>query len=199
MLIEIIASVGSGADASAFNVFDLLSAVLIGAGVMFFFGASVGIVRFPDFYTRMHAAVKGDTLSTLLITTGMAVQVMAHFDLHHWTVALVALKIMAIGVFIMLTSPTSTHALMKAGFDDGIEPVTNPDRILMRNLGGPFLDGATTQSADEASGEAEASPGAVLPGKKKTAGKKATSKRAAKKATSKKNSTTKKAPCRPKD
>jgi multicomponent Na+:H+ antiporter subunit G len=107
-------------------VINILSILLILAGLLFFLGAVVGIVRFPDFYTRMHAAGKGDTLSTMLITGGMALQVFHHFDWAHWTDIFVVVKIMAIGILIMLTSPTSTHALMQAGYDDGIEPVIRP-------------------------------------------------------------------------
>ena len=39
-------------------------------GLVFFLGTAVGMVRFPDFYTRMHAAGKGDTLSTMLMLAG---------------------------------------------------------------------------------------------------------------------------------
>lgn len=107
---------------------NILSILLILAGLLFFLGAVVGIVRFPDFYTRMHAAGKGDTLSTMLITGALALQVLHHFDWTHWTEIFVVVKIMAIGILIMLTSPTSTHALMQAGYDDGIEPVTRPGK-----------------------------------------------------------------------
>jgi len=103
----------------------LVSVVLVVAGLFFFFGASVGLIRFPDFYTRMHAAGKGDTLSTLLILSGAAVYYL--HDGADFTRILVALKILSICAFIALTSPTSTHALMKAGFDDGIEPLTDTD------------------------------------------------------------------------
>lgn len=113
----------------------LFSVVLIVAGLVFFLGAAVGLIRFPDFYTRMHAAGKGDTLSTLLILTGAAV-----YYLHDGVdllKALVALKILAVCAFIALTSPTSTHALMKAGFDDGIEPVTDEaDEVARKCEGG---------------------------------------------------------------
>ena len=93
------------------DFFDILSVILIVSGLIFFLGASIGVVRFPDFYTRMHAAGKGDTLSTILIMSGMAIQVISEFDGISF---LVAIKILAIAVLIMLTSPTSTHLLMKA-------------------------------------------------------------------------------------
>ena len=45
---------------------ETLAYIFMGFGSLFFLGATLGILRFPDFYTRMHAAGKGDTLSSLL-------------------------------------------------------------------------------------------------------------------------------------
>jgi multicomponent Na+:H+ antiporter subunit G len=170
---------------------DLLSALLILSGLFFFFGAVVGLVRFPDFYTRMHAAGKGDTLSTLLITAGMAIQVVQHVESP--VAALVAVKILAIGVFIMLTSPTSTHALMKAGYDDGIEPVVKPGMAGVRDLGGPFLEGVEAASVPEPKIEPVVAKKRAAPAKKKSATKKkaAAKKTAAKRAPAKKAATKK--------
>lgn len=98
---------------------DLVSGALVCAGLLSFLGSVVGIVRFPDFYTRMHAAGKGDSLSSFLILSGFAVYELRDFSPAS---ALVALKIVGIGVFVMFTSPVSTHALMEAGYDDKIVP-----------------------------------------------------------------------------
>ena len=117
------------------------------AGLLLFLATSVGVIRFPDFYTRMHAAGKGDTLSTMLITGAVALQVLHHFDWSHWTSLFVVVKIMAIGVLIMLTGPTSTHALMQAGFDDGIEPVTQKSGI--RDLDGSSGGGDLSAKEEE--------------------------------------------------
>ena len=137
-------------------VIDILSIFLVAAGLLFFLGAVVGIVRFPDFYTRMHAAGKGDTLSTMLITGAMALQVLHHFDWAHWTDLFVMVKIMAIGILIMLTGPTSTHALMQAGYDDGIEPVTRPPKKGVINLDdSPGGDDGLISSGAEVSGNDE--------------------------------------------
>jgi multicomponent Na+:H+ antiporter subunit G len=107
-------------------IINSISIILIVTGLIFFFGSIVGVVRFPDFYTRMHAAGKGDTLSSLLVVMGFAVY---HMGQIHWTGfaladVLVVIKLLAICGFIMLTSPTATHALMDAGYEDGIEPLT---------------------------------------------------------------------------
>jgi multicomponent Na+:H+ antiporter subunit G len=116
------------------GILDILSVLLITSGLIFFLGAAVGLLRFPDFYTRMHAAGKGDTLSTLLIMAGLGVYEFNQYDPAHGvtiSVILTVIKIMGIGFIIMLTSPTSTHALMQAGYDDNIEPVGESEEMLL--------------------------------------------------------------------
>ena len=95
--------------------------VFILAGLIFFFATTVGILRFPDFYARMHAAGKGDTLSSLLMLLPLAL-----YNFHEFSMAnlLVAAKILLIGVFIFMASPTATHAIIDAGYEAGIKPWT---------------------------------------------------------------------------
>tara|TARA_Y100000766_G_scaffold42906_1_gene32909 strand:+ start:1226 stop:1654 length:429 start_codon:yes stop_codon:yes gene_type:complete len=126
------------------ELLNIFSIILILSGLVFFLGASIGILRFPDFYTRMHAAGKGDTLSTILIMSGMAIQVIGDFE---GSSVLVAIKILAIAVLIMLTSPTSTHLLMKAGYDDGIIPVSKDKKTKINDLGGPFLKDSLSEKS----------------------------------------------------
>jgi len=126
------------------ELLNIFSIILILSGLVFFLGASIGILRFPDFYTRMHAAGKGDTLSTILIMSGMAIQVIGDFE---GSSVLVAIKILAIAVLIMLTSPTSTHLLMKAGYDDGIIPVSKDKKTKTNDLGGPFLKDSLSENS----------------------------------------------------
>jgi len=106
---------------SGLSGLDVCGMVLASVGLIFFLGAAVGLFRFPDFYTRMHAAGKGDTLSSLLILLGFGLITLDDFSMVGW---LLVVKVLAIVLFIMLTSPTSTHALMRAGYEDGVEPVT---------------------------------------------------------------------------
>ena len=93
-------------------------------GLIFFLGSAVGMVRFPDFYTRMHAAGKGDTLSTMLMLGGFGLVTMEDFSLGSW---LLLIKILAVILFIYLTTPTSSHALMRAAFEDDEMPMTEDD------------------------------------------------------------------------
>ena len=97
---------------------DTAIVILTALGVLFFIGTTVGLVRFPDFYTRMHAAGKGDTLSTVLILLGLAL-----YQFHHITVdtLLVGFKIIFIAVLIFIASPTATHAIMDAGYEAKVE------------------------------------------------------------------------------
>jgi len=105
---------------------EIISITMVAVGLVFFLGAVVGIIRFPDFYTRMHAAGKGDTLSTILIIGGIGVYYMNGHE-WSWESVLVGLKLLGIVVFIFIASPTSTHVLMQAGFDSGSKPILEGD------------------------------------------------------------------------
>ncbi|MBT3668160.1 MAG: monovalent cation/H(+) antiporter subunit G [Opitutae bacterium] len=103
---------------------QLLGTILGIIGLIFFFGSAVGMIRFPDFYSRMHAAGKGDTLSTMLMLIGFGLVTMEDFSVGSW---LLFVKLMAIVLFIYITSPTSTHALMRAAFEDEEMPLDEKD------------------------------------------------------------------------
>ena len=98
---------------------DALTIALMLLGFLFFLATSVGSLRFPDFFCRMHAAGKGDTLSTLLIMGGLALYNLSHFS---GEALLVSVKIMFIAVFIFMVSPTATHAIIDAGYEYGEKP-----------------------------------------------------------------------------
>lgn len=98
------------------NIFTIL---LISCGLFFFFATTIGVLRFPDFYSRMHAAGKGDTLSSLLMLLGLAL-----YNLHHFSGSnlLTSIKIIIVLVFIFTASPTATHAIIDAGYESAIKP-----------------------------------------------------------------------------
>lgn len=103
------------------------AAIMISIGIFFFVGEVVGIQKFPDFYTRMHAAGKGDTLSTILIVGGfILLSISEGGEAGNWNVLA---KLAMIAFFILVTSPTSTHALMKAGYDAGLAPVEKKKHV----------------------------------------------------------------------
>lgn len=102
-----------------------LAIVFIVLGLFFFTGGSVGILRFPDFYSRLHPAGKLDTMGLLMCMTGMAIYTARDFTVPS---LLTALKIMLIVVFIFITSPTATHAILDAGVRAGLTPWTAPGK-----------------------------------------------------------------------
>jgi multicomponent Na+:H+ antiporter subunit G len=105
---------------------DIIAYSFIGLGLLFFAASVVGVLRFPDFYTRMHAAGKGDTLSTILVVMGVALKYMHGHDWDFSSI-LVGGKLLAIIVFILIASPTSTHVLMRAGYEAGYHPFTKKE------------------------------------------------------------------------
>ena len=89
------------------------------AGLFFFFVGVTGVLRLPDFYTRMHAAGKCDSLAAELVIIGVALYNLQDFTLAS---ALVSMKILLIAVFIFVASPTATHAITEAALILGVEP-----------------------------------------------------------------------------
>lgn len=92
----------------------VLGHAALGVGLFFVIVGAIGVLRFPDFYARLHAAGMTDTLGAGLMLLGL----MLHAD----SVQAVA-KLALIGLFLFLTSPTSTHAVANAAYTAGVEPV----------------------------------------------------------------------------
>lgn len=96
---------------------DLLSWVLLTAGAALGVLGGWGMRRFPDFYSRLHAAGTTDTLCAALFLLGLMFQ--AGFSL-------VSVKLLLIFLFLYFTSPTASHALAEAARLGGIEPDLTP-------------------------------------------------------------------------
>ena len=92
------------------SILEILAMVLVLFGMFFLLLGALGLLRFPDFYTRMHAAGKCDTLGALLVTVGLAVAHGVEYHGSHQG----AFKLVVIAVFIFFTSPTATHAIGRA-------------------------------------------------------------------------------------
>jgi len=93
-----------------------LYAVSVGSmalGLVFVIAGATGVMRLPDFYTRMHAAGVTDTMGAELIIMGLILQA------PDWqTVA----KLLLAGLLLFLTSPTATHAIANAAHRAGHKP-----------------------------------------------------------------------------
>jgi len=93
---------------------EILSWICLVAGGVFCIIGTLGLVRMPDFYTRMHAASITDTVGAALMLLGMMLQ--AGFSL-------ITVKLVMIGLLLLFTSPTATHALAKAALARGLQPL----------------------------------------------------------------------------
>jgi len=91
-----------------------LVAFLMLGGVFFVLAGAIGVLRLPDFYTRMHAAGMTDTLGAEMIILGLIVQ--AGFSQ-------TSLKLALIAFLLFLTSPTATHAVVGAAHHAGLKPL----------------------------------------------------------------------------
>ncbi|BBB26125.1 monovalent cation/H(+) antiporter subunit G [Amphritea japonica] len=98
---------------------DIVSSILLLAGVFFGLSGAVGLFRFPDFFTRIHAASVTDSIAAILIIGGLLLQ--TSFDLN-------TAKLVFILLFLMVTSPTASHALAKSARHGGLLTLaeTNP-------------------------------------------------------------------------
>ena len=94
----------------------ITTGALLAAGFIFVFFGIVGVLRLPDFYARLHAQGKCDTLGVALMLGGLALHTFYHGDV------LTGLKIIAIIFFIALANPTATHALGRAALLSGLKP-----------------------------------------------------------------------------
>lgn len=92
-------------------VLDIISAILLIAGVFFGLSGAIGLFRFPDFFTRVHASSVTDSIAAILIIGGLLLQ--TSFDLN-------TAKLIFILLFLMITSPTASHALAKSARHGGL-------------------------------------------------------------------------------
>ncbi|HVS64703.1 MAG TPA: monovalent cation/H(+) antiporter subunit G [Thermoanaerobaculia bacterium] len=106
-------------------VLELLAWTLIVLGSLFCIVGGLGIVRFPDFYTRVHGAGVTDSLGATLVLSGCILE--AGFGQ-------ITFKLLLVLFALLITSPTATHALVKAAYAGGLkldiprpETVRDPD------------------------------------------------------------------------
>lgn len=95
------------------TLLDIASWILLSAGGFFVFVGGVGALRMPDLYTRMHAASVTDTMGAILTLAGVMLQA---------GLSLATIKLAAILLFLLFTSPTASNALASAALLAGVRP-----------------------------------------------------------------------------
>jgi multicomponent Na+:H+ antiporter subunit G len=93
--------------------------VLVGVGLVFTLGAGLGLLRFPDFYTRLHAVTVADPFGSALIALGLVV---AAPDAES------ALRIGLLALLIVVLGPLWSHLLAASAHAGGLAPIAGPYR-----------------------------------------------------------------------
>jgi multicomponent Na+:H+ antiporter subunit G len=93
---------------------DVASWALLVAGGLACAVGALGLLRMPDFYTRVHAASLSDNVGAGLVLAGLLLQADS---------ALTAAKLLVIAALIFFTSPAATHALVAAALGRGVKPL----------------------------------------------------------------------------
>lgn len=96
------------------NVIDIISWALLMGGSIFCIIGTVGLLRMPDPYTRLHASSIVDTLGAGLILAGLIVQA---------GLTLISAKLAVIGLLIFFISPVAGHAVARAMIHRNIKPM----------------------------------------------------------------------------
>ena len=96
------------------NIFvEILCWALILSGSFFVVVGAFGTYRFPDFWSRLHAASITDSAGVILLLIGMGI---------YSGLTLITFKLFVIGLFLFITGPTSTHAVANAALVSGLKP-----------------------------------------------------------------------------
>lgn len=92
---------------------DIISIIALLGGLFFLFVGTVGLLRLPDVYNRLHATTKCDTLGAGLLLLSLALQ----------SSLAVGIRLVLLAVFILVTNPTAAHVIAKAAYITGVKPV----------------------------------------------------------------------------
>ncbi|MFG6121290.1 monovalent cation/H(+) antiporter subunit G [Thalassobacillus sp. B23F22_16] len=93
------------------DIFIILSLLI---GTFFIFSSSVGILRFPDVYTRLHAVTKGATLGV----AGIMIGAFLFLFIEH---GIISGKLILGTIFVFMTAPVSGHMISRAGYHNGVK------------------------------------------------------------------------------
>jgi len=94
------------------SILLVISIVFLVIGLFFLMVATIGLLRLPDVYNRLHATTKCDTLGAGLVLLSLALQ----------SEMAVAIRLALLIVFILITNPTAAHVIARAAYITGISP-----------------------------------------------------------------------------
>ena len=96
------------------NIWDILSICFLGIGVFFILTGSLGLLKLPDVFSRIHSSGMIDTAGAAFIILGMIFQS---------GISLATAKLVFIGIFIFFSSPVSSHVISNLARKKGLLPI----------------------------------------------------------------------------
>lgn len=121
---------------------EVVAAVFLLAGLIFFIGSAIGMLRLPDFYSRIHASGNSETLGSMLSFIGLII---------YEGPTLTAVKLAFVFLIVFMANPIGSHILSKAAYKSG-HPIWTLKTKGARRLVGLEKGG---HSADEPVGNLE--------------------------------------------
>ena len=95
-------------------ILELLSGLCLFLGGVLCITGGVGLLRMPDFFSRVHASGVTETLAAPLLLIGLLLQMELSLD---------SVKVIMIMILVLATNPTATHAMAKATLHGGQRPL----------------------------------------------------------------------------
>ena len=102
----------------AFNIREIIACILLFVGFFFIAASAIGVIRLPDFYSRLHASGMGETLGLMLSFLGLAI---------YEGFTLTAVKLIIIFLLVFLANPIGTHILGRVAYKSGHKVWTKED------------------------------------------------------------------------
>lgn len=93
----------------------IVAIIFLLTGFFFILVAAIGVIRLPDFYSRLHASGKSETLGLMLCFSGLALY--EGFNL-------ISAKHLMIVIFVLLANPIGTHIICREAYRTGVKPWT---------------------------------------------------------------------------
>ena len=98
---------------------EIIAVILLVCSLFFFLASAIGMIRLPDFYSRLHASGNSETLGLMLSCLGLVI---------YEGPTLLSVKIVIVFLLVGLANPIGTHMLGKAALKSGHPVWTNKDK-----------------------------------------------------------------------
>lgn len=108
------------------NIVEVICIVMIFIGMFFMLTAALGVVRFKDLYTRLHAATKASTFGFAFLVIGASILLGDSTDLAKGIVAV---------LFQFFSAPIGAHMICRVALKKGIRPISDPQGSLLESKG----------------------------------------------------------------